>query len=310
MTRILTSCGTWPFVFPPNEPRSFASVVNRLHDLGFDDIELGAFEPHPSPMVPRSQWLDIRRIWESLGMKCSGVAIGFGEAKLITDENIDAYMQAFRLNLEFCRALRAPVMRLDTGEPPNVIGSIPGEKDAPKVIEHERAINRVASTWKQCARLASDAGIRLTWEPEPGFALNKPRDIVNVCVAVDHPNFGVMLDTCHAHCMAAVGARQPLGRETLEDGVVGLIKLLRGKINHVHLIDSNGELHDGETSAHPPFGEGVLDFDKIMPALMEACRPEVDTCTIDLCFWPTAWEALEGCKKYLDKLVAKYGQSA
>ncbi len=305
---IRTSCGTWPFVFPPNKPRDFAEVVKRLHELGFDSIELGAFPPHPHTGMLVGEWPGIRRAWEDLGMTCSGLAVGFGQAKLITDESTAAYMQAFGINLEFCQAVGAPVMRLDTTEPPSVLGSIPGEPDAAKTVEPKRAIERVAEVWTRCAKMAADAGIRLAWEPEPGFAINKPSQITEVCVGVTHPAFGVMLDTCHAHCMAAEGARQPGERETLIGGAVALIEALSGKINHVHLIDSKGKLHGNETSEHPPFGMGVLDFGVIMPALVKACCPEVNTWTIDLCFWPTAWEVLEGCKTYLNGLVARYGQ--
>jgi hypothetical protein len=34
-----------------------------------------------------------------------------------------------------------------------------------------------------------------------------------------------------------------------------------------------------------------------------------DWWTIDLCFWPDAWQATADCKKYLDELIAKYGQN-
>ena len=88
--------------------------------------------------------------------------------------------------------------------------------------------------------------------------------------------------------------------------------MLAGRIVHLHLIDSDNTCHKGadgedETSAHPPFGLGVLDFDEIMPELLKASRVPHDWWTIDLCFYPDAWTATENCKKKLDELVAKYG---
>ena len=50
----------------------------------------------------------------------------------------------------------------------------------------------------------------------------------------------------------------------------------------------------------------MLDFDALVPAL---AREKVghDWWTVDLCFWPDAWEATAKCKTALDGLVAKYG---
>ena len=77
------------------------------------------------------------------------------------------------------------------------------------------------------------------------------------------------------------------------------------------LIDSDNTCHkdaDGndETSAHPPFGEGILDFDTIVPILAKE-NVGHDWWTVDLCFWPEAWAATEKCKGALDQLVSKYG---
>ena len=77
-------------------------------------------------------------------------------------------------------------------------------------------------------------------------------------------------------------------------------------INHIHLIDSDGTLHHDETSAHPPFGEGYLDFDAITPVLAEN-ELSHDWWTIDLCFLPDAWNLTEKCKVAIDELNQKYG---
>lgn len=111
--------------------------------------------------------------------------------------------------------------------------------------------------------------------------------------------------------VSVVGARHE-GKETYASQVE-YIRMLDGRINHIHLIDSDNTCHkdangEDETSAHPPFGDGLLNFDEIVPALNKAARLSHDWWTIDLCFWPDAWAATEKCKKYLDILVAKYGQ--
>jgi sugar phosphate isomerase/epimerase len=88
--------------------------------------------------------------------------------------------------------------------------------------------------------------------------------------------------------------------------------MLDGRINHIHLIDSDNTCHkdaqgNDETSSHPPFGAGVLNFDEIMPALVKAARCPHDWWTIDLCFYPDAWTATATCKAALDELIRKYG---
>jgi sugar phosphate isomerase/epimerase len=123
---------------------------------------------------------------------------------------------------------------------------------------------------------------------------------------VNSDNFGVMYDTCHAHMVAAVGARQPGVHETLPGGALELAQKLRGKIGHIHLIDSDGTLHDDETSTHAPIGDGLLDFDALLPELNNSGVPH-DWWCIDLCFWPDAWAVTEKCKKATDALNAKYG---
>jgi sugar phosphate isomerase/epimerase len=118
---------------------------------------------------------------------------------------------------------------------------------------------------------------------------------------VGEPNFKVLFDTCHAHMVAAVGARQPGAKETLLGGALELAERLRGKIGHIHVIDSDGTLHDDETSTHAPFGDGVIDFMTLLPELDRNIEP-TGWWTIDLCFWPDAWAITESCKRSVDVL--------
>jgi sugar phosphate isomerase/epimerase len=146
------------------------------------------------------------------------------------------------------------------------------------------------------------------WEFEPGFVFNKPSEVVQIVDQVrakGNANFGVLYDTCHAHMCAAVGANQPGSKETLPGGAMELLDKLKGKITHVHLIDSDGSLNEHNTSTHNPFGTGVLKFDELIPALNRAGVPH-DWWCVDLCFWPNAWDVTADSKRFLDKLRQKY----
>lgn len=316
------SIGTWAFVFNQKRPIVFSEIVKGLKQLGFDGLELGGFGIHPNPTTAETvaSWsadsagamqdilARVRGAWESEGLGCSGLAADLWAERLITAKDDKSYMAAFRKNLQFCRALGIDVIRVDTTEDPRVLGKVAREKplaDRP-VVPYKKALQRVTSTWRKCAQEAADAGVRVTWEFEPGFAFNKPSDIFRVLDGVHHDNFMIMFDTCHADNVAVHGHRQPDKKETLKGGIRELAERLKGKIGRVHLIDSDGTLNEHLTSSHPPFGEGKLKFDQFMPALVAAGCPD-DWWTIDLCFWPDAWKATKKCKTAIDKLAKKYG---
>ncbi len=311
-----TSIGSWAYTIGPygSNPIDFDTVLATLKGLGFDGVELGAFPPHPNPGNPngpneawpgalpeRSQREDLKAKMASMGMGFSGIAANLWGEKLINTDDQSKYVAEFRKNSEFCADLGIQGIRVDCVQPPIIH----------REIDYRTAMDRVVKTWQTCCEIAKDAGQYVTWEVEPGFAFNKPGDAVRVHDAVNRENFGIQYDTCHGQMVGVVGARHENGKETFPSQV-DYIRTLNGRINHIHLIDSDNTCHkdangNDETSAHPPFGLGVLDFDEIMPALLKAARVPHDWWTVDLCFWPDAWAATETCKQALDGLVAKYG---
>jgi sugar phosphate isomerase/epimerase len=294
------SIGTWAYSIGPyaSDPVPFDEVIRKLAALGFDGIDLGGFAPHPNPdtLARTDQRLAVRRQVEDAGMAFSGLAADLWSQHLIDAEDNRPYLDCFRKNLQFAEDLGIDCVRVDTVQPPTLFEQVP------EPVARERLVR----TWKEAARNAADRGLRVVWEFEPGFAFNKPSDILGIVEEVDEPNLGVLYDTCHAHMCAAVGARQPGARETLAGGSLELAQRLRGKIGHVHLIDSDGSLHDDETSTHTPFGEGVLDFGQLLPELNRSGAPS-DWWVIDLCFWPDAWAVTERCKRAVDELNERYG---
>ena len=294
------SIGSWAYSIGPyqDHPVPWTDVITNLKRMGFDGVELGGFPPHPNPddLPGKEERAAVREQLDEIGLAWSGLAANLWDQKLINTDDNSAYLARFRQNVEFCVDLGIKGIRVDTVQPPTIF----------EEVEPDTARKRVVETWKLCAREAADNGLYVTWEFEPGFAFNKPSDILRIVEEVNHDQFGVMVDACHAHMVAAVGARQPEPVETLPGGGVELVRRLAGKVNHIHLIDSDNALHNDETSTHAPFGEGVIDWDEMMPALNDAGVPH-DWWTIDLCFWPDAWDVTERCKKFVDELNAKYG---
>jgi len=295
------SIGSWAYTFGPyaDKPIGLPTVCKKLGKLGFDGIELGGFRPHahPDDYATPAKRARLKKLLDDNGLAVSAIAADFWSEAVVPWEKPDLYRYTFAKNLDFCNAMGIPCIRIDTVAPP------PG----PRGRKREDALKRCAEIWHECAVWASATNVKVTWEFEPGFAFNKPSEIVRLAKAVGHPNFGILFDACHAHMVAAVGARQPGKPETLKGGAVALARKLKGHINHIHLIDSDETLHGNETSTHRPFGEGVLDFDKVIPAILKAGYKS-EWWVIDLCFWPEAWNVTDAAKKFLEPYISKYGK--
>ena len=305
------SIGTWAYLFNQEEPTTdFHTILHKLQDLGYDGVELGSFGPHPSPAThpTRASRAKLKKHIADHGLALSGIAIDLWAFKVpgvsILEEIPSAYLTAFLGWCQFAGELDAKTVRVDTVVGPNhFTADAEGQK-----LGAEKGLDRLASVWDKCSKMAADYGLNVCWEFEPGFAFNKPSEILKLVDAVKakgNPNFGVLYDTCHAHMCAAVGANHQGEKEILPGGALELLDKLKGKITHVHLIDSDGSLNEHNTSTHNPFGTGNLDFDKLAPAIQAAGVP-TDWWCVDLCFWPNAWDVTAQSKKYLDGLRAKY----
>jgi sugar phosphate isomerase/epimerase len=109
--------------------------------------------------------------------------------------------------------------------------------------------------------------------------------VKRVVEAVDHENFKLLFDTSHAYMGAVIGARQTGTKELLSGGVAEYGRSLGAMVGHLHLIDSDGSLHNNETSTHVAFGQGKIDFTSaLMP--MKPIISKLPWWCIDFCFNP------------------------
>jgi sugar phosphate isomerase/epimerase len=300
------SIGSWAYTIGSYaaHPVDFDTVCKKLVDFGFDGVELGGFKPHPNPddLKTRSERQDVASKVRGMGLEFSGLAANLWHTKLVNTDDNKPYLDEFRKNCQFCVDMGINTIRVDTVQPPTIL----------KEIDTDTAMLRLVKTWRDCVIIAADHGLRITWEFEPGFVFNKPSEILRIVEAIDSPIFGILYDTCHGQMVGVNGSRQPGQKEVLAGGQVEFVGMLKHKINHIHLIDSDNKCHkdkngEDETSTHMPFGDGVVDFDTLVPVIENQTDVPHDWWTIDLCFWPEAWEATERCKKSIDVLKAKYG---
>jgi sugar phosphate isomerase/epimerase len=301
------SIGSWAYIFNQEKPTNdFHEVLHKLQHLGYDGVELGSFGVHPTPFSHPTK-ADRQRLKKEVadhGLEFSGIAVDLWAfhkpGPSILDENPVPYVSAFLGYTVFASDLGIKTIRVDAVEPPKFFET--------SGLDPTVGMDRIVTVWDKCSKIAADHGMNVAWEFEPGFLFNKPSEVLKIVDAVrarGNRNFGVMYDTCHAHMCAAVGANQVGQKDTLPGGAQEFLDKLKGKITHVHLIDSDGSLNEHNTSTHNPFGTGKLNFDKLLPALNQAGVPN-DWWVVDLCFWPNAWDVTADSKTFLDKMRKKY----
>ena len=292
------SLGSWAFSFGPfaDNPIPFEKTVKRLSEAGYDGIEICGFPPHVTlDQYPNKESRQkLVRFLQDNRLGVSGYAADFTSINPVVAGNKQKYLDLFKRNTEMCVDIGSPCIRVDSIAAP---GSIEDR-------DYRAAFDRLADVWRDSAGIAQAAGIRLVWEFEPGFAFNKPSEVVSMHQTVGHPNFWIMFDTSHAYMCAVVGARQHGAREVLSGGVEEFLGKLKGRIGAIHLIDSDGTLDGDESSTHRPFGEGFVDFRTLAPKLLDV--PKIEWWCIDMCFWAGSWELVEPSLKFVRKLLSTH----
>ena len=291
------SLGSWAFAFGPyaSDPVPFDKTARRLAEAGYEAIEICGIQEHITldgcPTKESRQ--EVKKMLDDLGLETSGYACDQYATDPTEEGMKQKYLDQFARNLEMCNDLGIRDIRVDT-----VADPVKYSNDG----DYASAKGRVVEVFQEAAQKAQDANVGLHWEFEPGFIFNKPSEIVEMHSQVGHPNFTVMYDTSHAHMCAVVGSRQYGEKETLPGGIEELLANLEGKIGAIHLIDSDGSLHDNHTSTHNPFGTGDVNFKSVTPKLLAV--PNIDCWAIDMCFWPGSWELVESSLAFVKKLVS------
>ena len=290
--------GSWAFAFGPyaSDPVPFETTAERMAAAGYDAIEICGIQEHVTleNYPTKESRAELSKKLDDLGLERAGYGGDHTAFDPTEADKKEGYLELFARTLELCTDIGVRDIRVDTVARPRKY------KDDAK---HQEAKSRLAEVFREAAEKAQQAGLRMHWEFEPGFIFNKPSEIVELHTLVDHPNFHVMYDTSHAYMCSVVGARQHGKRETLGGGIEELLANLKGQVGAIHLIDSDGSLHNDETSTHNPFGTGNIDFRSIAPKLLEV--PNVDYWTIDMCFWPGSWQLVESQLAYVKKLLAE-----
>lgn len=271
--------GSWAFAFGPfsDDPWDFDRLCQYAAGVGYNGVEINGFRPHPhdQDFAGNDSCARLKDQIAGYGLDISAYAPDFRSTPPAEVPLAD-YLARIDSVLAFSRRLGIDTIRTDT---------VSGPAELPEPLWRER-FEHLVTAWQAAADRAADSGVRIVWEFEPGFWLNRPSEVVHVLSAVDRPNFQVLFDTSHAYAGAVTGARHGADPELLAGGTAEYASLIAPWLGHLHLIDGDGSLHDGETSDHLPFGTGKVAFDEVLDALGPKVL-ELDWWTVDFCFCET-----------------------
>lgn len=117
-------------------------------------------------------------------------------------------------------------------------------------VESEQAWEWLVEGCRKVSEAASNRGIVIAFEPEPGMLVENLSQFDRLKARVDHDAFKLTLDLGHAFIT--------------EEDVCCSIRQYQSDIVNIHLEDMKKQIHD-----HLFFGEGEMDFKEIFKTLDE-----------------------------------------
>lgn len=145
-------------------------------------------------------------------------------------------LRFLKLAIDLAAKLRAESVSLWSGAA--------GDDDEPDAL-----FARLIAELTELCTFASDRGVRLAFEPEPGMFVATMSQYETLFHAVDHPSFGLTLDVGHVHCLDDGSLRDHVSR-------------WRDSLWNVHIEDMRRGRHE-----HLMFGEGEMAFSEVFAAL-------------------------------------------
>jgi sugar phosphate isomerase/epimerase len=187
-------------------------------------------------------------------------------------------------------------MRVD----PGAAGPLPYD------AEYDEIWDRVVRTFQHHAEKGAEVGCVMLWELESLQPFNKPSETVKMLNDVGNSNFKLMYDTGHFQACGVIGHNHVQPAETLPNQIEFIKMLPQGSIGHMHMCDTDMNTHLNMFGTKCNFGEGVIDFDELMPVLAERYDGlwwAVDSIPMGSKAWSDTWDGLPYLNGLLDKYV-------
>jgi len=299
--------GSWCMAFGFDPPASLEQVAKVLSAFGYDGIEVGGFFDHATvERFPDKASRQKLKKWltDDLGLEIAGIAPGpYGDLFRLpwatgSQEIYDEYIRYFESYLELAADMEIPGMRVD----PGAAGPLPYDADYNEIWD------RVVRTFQHHAEKGAEVGCVMLWELESLQPFNKPSETVKLLQDVGHDNFKLMYDTGHFQACGVIGHNHVQPAETLPSQLDFIRMLPEGSIGHIHLCDTDMNTCLNMFGTKSNFGEGIIDFEELMPVLAERYDGEwwsVDSIPMGSKAWQDTWDGLPFLNDLLDRHVRK-----
>ena len=189
------SVGTWAYIWGgyADKPINLPVVANKLQEYKFDGVELGIFAPHLSLDEAKdlNKVREVKKLLDDHGLAVSGIAADFGKVPPMLASMPD-YLDTVLRHVE-----SASPRHQEDAHGHVVPATDPGGMDFETASGARHAFARRPRSPGRTASTSSGSSARLP--------LQQPSEVVRMCYAVGHKNFGVLFDSCHAHMCAVVG---------------------------------------------------------------------------------------------------------
>ena len=299
------SRGSWCLAFGMDPAPSLEQVVDVLSAFGYDGIELAGFFDHASiekypDSASRKKLVD----WiSSKNLEIAGYAPGpygdFGRLPWSTggDEVVAEYEAFFEAHLQFCIDCGIGAMRVDPGD----FGPMPHN------VDYDKTWDRVVTMFQQHAKRGAEVGVTMLWELESGQFFVKPSEAVKLLNDVGDDNLQLMFDVGHIEACCVIAHNQVQPQERLAGGQVEFVKMMAGKIGHMHVCDTDSNTWHNAFGTHLGMGKGIIDFDALIPAVVDSGYTSkwwsVDAIPLNADTWGDTWADRLTLDALLDKHV-------
>ena len=297
--------GSWCMAFGFEKMATFEQVAKVLSAFDYDGIEVGGFFDHVTvERFPDKKSRSELKKWlnDDLGLEIAGIAPGpYGDLFRLpwatgSQEVYDEYLRYFDSYIELAADMEIPGMRVD----PGARGPIPYTAD------YDEIWDRVVTTFQHHADAGKKVGCTMLWELESLQPFNHPTEVVKMMNDVGHSHFKMMYDTGHFQACSVIGHNQVQPGEVFENQIEFIDMLPADCIGHIHLCDTTMETSFDMFGKKLDFGEGIIDFDELMPVLAKAYNGEwwaVDSIPMGPAAWKDTYTGVSWLNDALDKYV-------